>query len=352
MARQISIMTSQIEHRYDRFLYEPLEGRIGRVGLPSGYRENEDAVAAALDWIDIFHLHWPELLLGPDQRQHALLIETLERQGVPIVWTQHNLLPHVPHRAWGPIYQRWAAAASGVIHHSHWGMRRVLEQRSYHPGAVHRVIRHGHWGAMRVNAEQLDRDELAKPYKLAPERIHLGILGSPRASKDLQLVVDAFLACDRDDLDLAIFSLEPDQQLPKHPRLVGRRYSFVDREIYNRRLAFIDVLILPFRPDGQMLTTGQIGDAIGVGKPAIISDWPFLTESFGEAAIVYGHDVDGLRRCLETLDPATLDDRSDAMRALQPHYEWSGIAEATLDLFETVLAQHKLDPAAIPAAPE
>jgi glycosyltransferase involved in cell wall biosynthesis len=217
-------------------------------------------------------------------------------------------------------------------------MERAIGFRSYRPEAMHAVIRHGHWGALRVNDEVLDRDRLARPYRMAPERTHLGILGAPRSSKDIPLAVDGFLRSGREDLDLTIFSLADGESVPKHPRLVGRPYSAVNRETYNRRLAYIDVMLIPIRPDGMMLTTGLVADAIAVGKPVIVSEWSFLTETLGDAGIVYGKSGEDLSRCLAELDLSTLDERSDAVRALQPKYTWEQSAEQTLGLFRDVVA--------------
>jgi glycosyltransferase involved in cell wall biosynthesis len=337
VADQIRVMTSKQGHRYDRALYAPMAERVRQVALPGSFSDTERELLAALEGVDIFHMHWPEFVCGPNRQGHVRLIELLEERNVQIVWTQHNLLPHAGHRAWPGIYQLWADAAMGVIHHSRWGMERALGARSYRPDALHRVIRHGHWGAARVNREALDRDELARPYKMAPERTHLGIIGAPRPAKDIRMAVDGFLESGRDDLDLTIFSLGEGETLPRHPRLLGRPHKFVDRDVFNRRLAFIDILLFPIRPDGTMLTTGLVGDAIAVAKPAIVSDWPFLTETFGDAAIEFGSDAAGLSRCLAELDLSTLDDRSVAMRALQPEYAWERSAEATLELFEELL---------------
>jgi len=332
-------MSSKLGHRYDKGLSAPMAGRVRQVAFPESFPHDETELQGALDGVAIFHMHWPELTFGPNRQGHARLIEMLEERQIKIVWTQHNLLPHAMHRAWPGIYQLWADAAVGVIHHSQWGMERALGFRSYRRDALHRVIRHGHWGALRVNREELDRDELAKPYKMATERTHLGILGGPRPSKDIQLAVDGFLASGRDDLDLTIFSLAEGETVPKHPRILGRQYKPVGRQAYNRRLAFIDVLLFPIRPDGSMLTTGLVGDAIAVAKPAIVSDWPFLTETFGDAAIVFGSDAEDLSRCLAKLDLSTLDDRSDAMRSLQDTYAWTRSADETVALFEELVGR-------------
>ncbi len=337
MATSVRVMTSVQGHRYDASLYGPLIGKVDQVPLPKSFPADETELLAALDGVAHFHMHWPELTFGTDRSAHERLIEILEKRQIDIVWTQHNLLPHAPDRSWKAIYQLWADAARGLIHHSHWGMERTLAFRTYRPDAVHRVIRHGHWGALRINDEVLDREELARPYKMAPERTHLGVLGAPRSSKDIQLAVDGFLASSREDLDLSIFSLAEHESVPKHPRILGRPYKVASPHDYNRRLAFLDILLLPIRPDGAMLTTGLIGDAIAVAKPSIVSEWPFLTETFGEAAMVYGATADDLGRCLSELDTSTLDDRSDAVRALQDEYAWERSASQTLRLFQELL---------------
>ena len=59
---------------------------------------------------------------------------------------------------------------------------------------------------------------------------------------------------------------------------------------------------LPFDPKGEMLTTGVVGDVVGLGLPAIVSSWPYLTESLGAAGLVYD-DYDHL------VAPARLADR-------------------------------------------
>lgn len=314
-----------------------MAGRVERRGVPPGAGTDLDAFCAALADAELVHLHWPELLAGPDVRLHRQLVSAVLDARIPIVWTQHNVLPHRYHRAWRSIYQRWADAAEGVIHHSEWGRDRVLGARSYRADAIHRVIRHGHWGTMRDLERPFDRDELAQPFGLTPDRVHLGVLGAPRRGKDIDSVIDGFLAAERNDMDLTIFSLDEGQSVPNHPRIRGRRYRHVDRPMYNRRLAFLDVLILPFRDDGSMLTTGLVADAIATGKPAIVSDWPYLVETLGSAAICYGATADELASCLAAFDASTLDDRSVAIAALQAEYSWERAAEATVALYEELL---------------
>ncbi len=338
MTAPLRVMPSFFRHRYNVQLYDPLRGRVELVRFPRKLPFDDPDFLTGLRAAQIFHMHWPELLLGHDPAKHARLIGHLCEQGIPIVWTQHNLLPHRADPAWSAIYQLWADAALGVIHHSHWGMERALDVRPYRADAIHRVIPHGHWGGLIEPSEPYDREQLARDYGLEPCRTHLGILGAPRVSKDLGLVIDGFIASGRDDLDLANFSLGPDDRFPEHPRIRSLPYQEVSRAEYNRRLALIDVLVLPFRRDAQMLTTGLVGDVIGASKAALISDWPYLTEILGETAICYGHDAEGLAGAIAALEPASIERSAQLSGELRDTYPWERSAEETWLLLKDVLA--------------
>lgn len=86
-----------------------------------------------------------------------------------------------------------------------------------------------------------------------------------------------------------------------------------------------------------MLTTGVTGDAIGVWKPVLASVWPYLMETFGAAALVYGNDAAGLAGTLEALDVGNLEARAAVVGALQPRHTWEVLAEKTLALHFDVL---------------
>jgi hypothetical protein len=147
--------------------------------------------------------------------------------------------------------------------------------------------------------------------------------------------MDAVAASPRDDLQLLVLALGPEHRVPDDPRIYAVPFEEVPREVFNRRLATVDVLALPVEGD-DYLTTGQFGDAVGLGLPALTSDWPFLREMLGDAAIVYGRGREALDRCLAGLDPARLERAAAAARALQPVYDWRRVADLTFELLEAV----------------
>jgi hypothetical protein len=93
----------------------------------------------------------------------------------------------------------------------------------------------------------------------------------------------------------------------------------------------IDVLVFPIRP-GELLTSGVVGDAVGAGLPSVISDWMFLSETLGDAAICYGSTREELTACLERLASDDLTRCATKARDLQPLYGRERVAEQLLDL--------------------
>ena len=323
-------------HGYHDALYATLRDRVLDVPSPLGPLGDP---RTDLDAIDLFHLHWPEWVAFDDLAAHHEIIAMLADRGVPIVWTAHNLTPHDRRpETFDPIYQAWADAAAAVIHHSRWGGQRMRDRYRFRPECIHEVIPHGHFGARWEAAGLPSRDEAEAALGFAPARIRLGILGAPRADKHVRRFLDAFVACGRDDIQVACWSLSLDEEAPDDPRIVAAsQYRGVSERAYATRLAACDAMVLPFAADGDMLGTGTVADAVGVGLPALTTGWGYLTETLGDARIPIGDTVEEMTAALDALDPSELQRAAAATAALRDRYAWEPIAEQTLALFERVV---------------
>lgn len=329
---KLRVLNSAADHHYHRSLYDPLvsHGLVVDRQVPWARLHDAGALAALFERWDQFHLHWPEWLLGDDLAAHRRFIAALQRSGVRVIWTQHNLSPHAGGSS-DEVYQAWAEATDGAIHHSHWGQEQVTARYRFRADTVHRVIPHGHFANSAPDAV---RAEVEAEHGLTPGLTRLAVVGAPRPGKDVGLVMDAFAASDRDDLELWVLSLGPQDVARVHPRIVTHAYEMVDRREYDRRLGAVDALILPF--DHRMLTTGTVGDAIGHGLPAVTSDWPYLAEVLDDAAIAYGRTVGDLTDCLRSLDAASLAAAAQASHAKQAETSWPAVAEQTFALLEAM----------------
>ena len=331
----LRVATSVSRHHYNRGLYDPLAGRVAESQFPFEWLGDPAAADEAyLRQQDIFHLHWPEWI-SHSIDVHRALLARLRAADVRIVWTQHNLVPHYRDAALTEVYQLWAGAADALIHHSSYGARRMTERYAFRSDAIHRVIPHPHFGHLMAAGLAADRTAVEGELGLPACAIRLGIVGAPRPEKDVQLVLDAFAACRRRDLGLFVTSLGPNDRVPNDPRITALPYEMTDRSTYDRRLCVLDALVFPIRA-GDLLTSGVVGDAVGAGLPSVVSDWEFLREILGDAALCYGSTQAELTRCFETLAPERLARAAAAARALQPLYACDRVAAMTLDLLTEV----------------
>nr|NIR38124.1 glycosyltransferase [Actinomycetota bacterium]NIS32713.1 glycosyltransferase [Actinomycetota bacterium]NIT96402.1 glycosyltransferase [Actinomycetota bacterium]NIU20113.1 glycosyltransferase [Actinomycetota bacterium]NIU67695.1 glycosyltransferase [Actinomycetota bacterium] len=313
-------------------LYRPLGDR---VRCEEALDIVDDPVA--LSDFDVFHMHWPEWLAGTDPHRSRQIIGNLRAAGVPILWTQHNRMPHARPDA-RDVYGIWAAEADGVIHHSEYGRRVMEAEYRYGDHTRHLVAPHGHWGdRYRAHRPEEGRDEAAELLGLPPAGLRLGVVGAPRPAKDVQLAIDAVHRCTRDDVQLCVWSLR-DEQVPDDPRIIAEPYDMAPVEVYARRLYALDALVMPFG-DG-MLTTGTMADAIAVGLPTLVSPWGYLTEALGESAIPYGETAADLAACIDDLDGERLAAAAAAAVALRRPTSWGAIAEATLAFIDDLVAAH------------
>ena len=334
-SKPLIVLTSHVAAEYHRVIYDCLAGRVTDSGLNRPGRWEPRSFDDMLAGADVFHLHWPEWLLPPDIRLHQQFIAALRRSGLTLILSQHNLRPHRSSDALDHIYQLWAGAADGVIHHSQWGMERALAFQPYRPGCRHVVIGHPHFGPLVTQRDA--RPEVERQFGWRSDVTRLSIIGAPRPAKEVDEVMAAFARTRRPDLELRVFCLDGGGPVPEDPRIFVEPYSRVGRSTYDRRLIASDALIMPFHRT-EMLTTGTVADAIAHGLPCLTSDWRFLDEVLGDAAISYGAQPAGLSTCLEQLDRAQLRRAADAAAALRVRYDPAQTAEAVFAFVEEVRA--------------
>ena len=329
---QLRVGTTIHAHWYNRSLYDPLAERVRDVDVLPMIDD-----PAALAELDLFHMHWPEWASGTDPDRCREVIATIRSAGLPIVWTQHNRVPHHEQHA-REAYQIWAGAVDGVIHHSRFGRDLMHSLYDYRDDVLELVAPHGHWGdRYGPLAPEGGREQAERELGLEPTGLRLAVVGAPRVQKDVQLVIDAVHRCTRDDVQLCVWSLG-DEHVPDDPRIVvADRYEMVDHGVYVTRLHAVDAIVMPFTDE--MLTTGTVADCVAVGIPALVSPWPYLAESLGEAGIAYGQTADDLAACIDALTPDRLAAAAAAAAALRAESDWDVIAESTLAFFDEIVTR-------------
>ena len=329
---ELRIGFQPLGHIYGTYLFRSLHDRLRATELPPA----DDHLADALLDLDVFHIGWPEYYTWEDADGAARAIQTVKDSGRPIVWTQHNLVPHHSRSdAMLDIYRQWAQAVDVVIHHSEWGCDLALQTHPYREDCRHVVLPHGYWDHRFSSIESVDRAKAEQMFRWKPVPIRLAVIGTPRVDKLVQDVLDAFAATNRLDMELVI-RLNGGETLPNDPR-IHYDYLELQEQAYARKLKAIDAVILPFDPNGHMLTTGTAADILGAGTGVICSDWGYAREVFAGSEICYGSGVADLQDCLENLTVDQLAVSKAGVVERRAAYEWDLVAADLLALYEDLV---------------
>lgn len=336
----LRVLSSDCWDGYHRTIYDRMPPCVRDGTLREDELTDLDGLAHRLASWDVFHMHWPEWFLAASVPDHRRFLAALRRARVPVVWTQHNLVPHDRRTDMRPLYQLWAGAASCVIHHSYWGMARATSVYRYRTGARHKVIHHPHYGPLvRI---QETREAIEAAFGLRHNVLRLAVVGAPRPGKQATLAMQAVAAAGRRDLELRVFALTGDEPVPDDPRVIATRYRTVDRAEYDSWLRACDALVMPFDPAAGLLTTGTAADAVAHGLPCLTSEWGYLTETLRDAAVVYGSTAADLASVLDGLTGTVLDKARTACRELREMYDPDRIATQTLTALREILSEVRL----------
>ena len=293
----------------------------------------------SLQEVRIFHLHFIDEL-GLDLEGTQEFIERLRSTGTAIVWTGHDLIPHDKNYThFEPLFSAWAQAADGVIHHSRSGEKRLRASYNFRSDCEHVVIANSYRREHADHRLRRHRREIEASFGLASAPIRVGLIGMPRVERR---VVDFLVGVTRStnqDIQVVCWSLHPSETAPRDERIaIAENWHYVDDDVMLRRLAICDLIAIPIAPEGEMLTTGLVSDALGMGLGMLISSWDYLTEIAGDAAIYCGNTANEIA---DSLNRLVIDDVVKARQAsmrIRDERHWDHARVPMLEFYRRVLA--------------
>jgi len=290
--------------------------------------------------VDVFHLHFVNEL-GLDLDQTRQLIDQLRSSGTKIVWTAHDLISHdKDYDRFEPLFATWANAADGVIHHSHYGERLMRGRYNFRAECEHLVITHGYRREHSDLRLRDQRSQIERTYGIAPASIRIGLTGMPRVERDVLGFLDGVAASDNRDIQVVCWSLRPGDVTPDDERIaIAEPWRYVDENEIERRLAMCDLIAIPIAPDGEMLTTGVVSDAVAMGLGMLISSWEYLSERAGEAGITCGDSSAEISDALSRLNIVEVERAQRASLRLREQRHWDKLSEPLVDFFKRVAVE-------------
>ncbi len=308
---------------------------------------------------NVLHLHWTEPYISggrPDVSRVRALRTILELRllrgaGTPIVWTAHDLSRH--DRAVDPLEMRFQRAlfrvSSAVIVHCETAREALLEALALPAGEAQRVrvVPHGHYVAAYRN--DVSRENARARLGIKSDGPIVAFVGWVRPYKGVRELVTAFRGLPGDELRLLVagqaldigYASEIRDQAAGDARIM-LYLEFVPDDDLQLYLNAADVVALPYR---EIFTSGSVLLAISFGKAVIAPRRGCIGETLdqGGAFLYDADDPDGLSQALRrslTPDHSAMD--LSAMgahnRARAQEFDWTRIADATLEIYRSVLA--------------
>ncbi|ALJ19072.1 glycosyltransferase [Microbacterium sp. No. 7] len=287
---------------------------------------------ALLGSYDVFHVHWPEMLVRGSTRLESLLrrralalvLWRCRLRRVPVVRTVHNATPHEPgSRAEQRVLAACDRATSGVI--------RLTTHTDVAFGSFVATIPHGHY---RPRFDALPR-EAQVPGRL----LFIGIVRPYKGVLDL---IRVFRSLDDPALSLRVVGApSPGQgelvtrEAGDDPR-VSTELSFVSDADFVREISAAELVVFPYR---RMLNSGVLLAALSVDRPVLVPRSPVneaIADEVGREWFVFYDRLDapGLAQALRDVRARSLRGRPELSAR-----DWPAVARAHRKVYLSALRE-------------
>ncbi|MFP4597330.1 MAG: glycosyltransferase family 4 protein [Persicimonas sp.] len=355
-------MTLLVEHLH-------AQGVVSRASEP---QETITADLARYGRPDILHLHWLNVFFLRNHSRLATaratalagwfntLLRGLKRAGTGLVWTAHNSHNHEMRR---PKLDRFCHEtvikhADAILAHSQTAKEMLVADFDISDADKVRVIPHGHYIDSYPN--ESDASSAREALGLDEERPVFVYFGRIRPYKNIPRLVDAFTALTDKVSDagsdparrplLVIAGSVSDERLEAEIRRhIGAHAdivfhpAFIPDEDIQLYMNAADAVVLPYR---EILTSGTAVLAMSFGRAVIAPRLGTLRDVLDQQnTLLYptgeSDDLSGLVAAMEKamgLGRTTLEEigRQNLERAR--HWDWSGVARATRQVYESILS--------------
>jgi glycosyltransferase involved in cell wall biosynthesis len=297
---------------------------------------------AFLDWVDrrsdIGLVHFQEYTpwLAPSH------FRALRSRGIPIVFTVHNIKAHYRKFLMHEMIRdfcfksAWRVCDALLVHTE--GLQAALSDflAGVHP-PIH-VTPHGVWHG--------DSRPAWTAYEEKPMRDRLLFFGVIRPNKGVHVLLHALERLPRCDLTIAGEAEEP-SYLQRIRRLVRRfppgRVELIDRYVSQDEMTDLfrrsRLVILPYTTFSAQ--SGVLHQALAHGRPVVATEIGGLGECvrrWGIGHVVPPGDGRSLAAAIElSLDPGHYDAAIAAISRVRGELTWTRMAEATIDVYRSIV---------------
>lgn len=301
--------------------------------LVSGLRSLNIAVDLSLDlfWdktlsgtYDIIHIQWPEELFKWNNITDNDLVclknklISLREQGVRIVYTRHNILPHYQNDLLNKLYLIIETYTSAIVHMGSYSLKEYIDKYPSH-NIVQALIPHHIYE--NVYDEQISQEEARKRLNIPLDKNVFLTFGKFRFKEEVTMVLKAFYKLRLKNKYLLAPRIFPFERKPQNKNMIKRIFSLFGfyviyplSQCFNARLGLEKKLV----SDENLPLYFIAADVVFVQRINILNSGNIQT-SFLFKKVVVGPDCGNIKEILEkTANPSfnPLDNKSvtDALK--------------------------------------
>lgn len=293
---------------------------------------------------DLVHIEWIRVKdLDTDLR----FLKWLQRRGMKVVHTAHNVLPHNTGMKYKRFYGRYYHQVDHLIVHARKSKEQMVGLFGLDPGKIS-VIPHGMLSFDSVApAVEARKRELREELGLEGKTV-LASMGAQMPYKGTDWLVRAWAENSelRDNPELRLFLVGKNSGIDFSPLEGIGNVTVVDGKVpgveFQAYFQLADLAMMPYREISQ---SGVLFSAIGAGVPVMVTDVGGLPEALEVAPIGwnigearYENVRDFLLRCAS--NPEMLKRRkadAEAFAKVRAHYDWGAISDQTFRLYHRLL---------------
>jgi beta-1,4-mannosyltransferase len=292
---------------------------------------------------DVVHLHWLSPFVVSRLRAWGVVASglflaellLLQRLGVRIVWTVHNLFEHqkrdTAHER--RVYRRVAALCDALVVHCQ-ASRAVVAETYGVADADRRIAVVPHGDYRRNFPDEVDEAAARQRLGIAPASFVYLFFGMVRPNKGIEELIDAFASVDDPTAVLLVVGWSWDPVLTDAIRLAARRDArirlelrYIEAENVQYYMRAANAVVLPF---SEIFTSGSAVLAMGFQRALVVPRIGCLPEYVdSRGGIVYDPRPGALLEALRAIARADCSamGRHNGERAMR--FDWESIALRT-----------------------
>lgn len=334
---------------------EKKEGQAGRRDKGSGRFQHLRTLVLWLELALDLTAQRPQIIhfqLLADPERDYYFLKILKFLGFKLVYTAHNLLPHVTTPRDKEIFRRIYHLVDRIVVHAAKNKEEMIEQFSVDPAKIS-AIPHGAYQIF-YRAKRYEKQEAREILGIARDKKVILFFGAIQRYKGLEYLVDAFREVRKGlsngvllvvgqvpaaDTEAVAYYSRFFESMEKEEGVIFRK-GYLNFDEVGPYFSASDLVALPYVKTYQ---SGILALAYGAGRPVIVTDTGGLGEAVEEGKngfVVPPQNVERLAEAIRSVfaNPARAEEMGRHAKYLsEGKYSWEEAARQTAELYRSVI---------------